>query len=504
MVLPLDMGGVTYDWGNGYNGGDVADELYRVPAVSQSLTYSLFGTTYLTSNLNAAAVSEPMNFWKLAAITNSRYIVVSNDLNATDRQLVSPSVIQNYLGGAYSPSISSGMVDPSGSHVSSIPLTKDDISMAWADLTAFNYILSVSSISDPQGNVAVNATAIPNNGGLGVWIEIPKNMTNTSTDRYLEVWLRSSQSGQVYVEARDPMAHSATWDGRLNPNYSLVKDSWKLLVLPLDVPSQLANTPGPLERGNITRLLIGATNLNHALTDFEIGGVFLDQGNFSGPARNISLVGQYGKLTLYQLNSTVFLPRIYSTTKAVIENSTGEFLSSLELFNPADAVIIQSSEIQRNGITLPFASFRRPNLTFQMVSPSLYDVQVTASGPYMLVLSETYNPLWVASGPWGTVPNTNHFVVNGYANMWYIAQPGSYSLRLSFLPNQYVVDGTLAALLALIFGFIAVYARRVKRVGLRFLFVIVALVRNMNTRRILPRTAYYHSGNSRDRSTKSL
>jgi hypothetical protein len=142
----------------------------------------------------------------------------------------------------------------------------------------------------------------------------------------------------------------------LNPNYSLSQDQWTLLVLPLDVPSELINTPGNLDRGNVTKLLVGMSNLNHVLTNLEIGGVFLDQGDFSGPARNISLVGQYGKLTLYQLNSSVFLPRIYATTSAMIENSTRGFLSSLTAFNPADSVIVQSSEIQRNGISVPTTS----------------------------------------------------------------------------------------------------------------------------------------------------
>jgi hypothetical protein len=480
MVLPLDNGGVTYSWAYGYNGGDIADELYNVPAVSQSLTYSLFGTTYLTSTLNSVAVSDPANFWKLAAITNSRYIIVSNDLNITDRRLVvSPDAIHTALsGGAFSPSVLGSGLDMSSPNISSIPLTQTDISRGWSD-GKLEYLLSVSPISYPQGNYAINATAYPGDGGLGVWIQIPSNMTNTLSERFLEVWLRSSQSGPVYVEARDPLDHSITWDGRFNPNFALSANTWKVFVFPLNAPTQTINTPGPLERGNITRLLVGMTNLNHALTQFDIGGVFLDQGNYAGPARNISLVGQYGQLTVYQLDSSAFLPRIYSTTEAVIENSTGEFLSNLSGFNPADTVVVQPSEIQRNGISLPRASLQRPKLSFQMVSPSLYDVQVNASGPYMLVLSETYNPLWVASAPWGTIPGANHFVVNGYANMWYITQPGVYHLQLHFVPNNYLAYGAVIALVALLLSSIGVYRRGLMRVAPKFWSSAVASVHRM-------------------------
>jgi hypothetical protein len=218
------------------------------------------------------------------------------------------------------------------------------------------------------------------------------------------------------------------------------------------------------------------TNLDHTLTNLEIGGVFLDQGSFSGSARNISLVGQYGQLTLYQLDSSVFLPRIYSIAGATIEKSTGEFLSNLGEFNPADTAFVQSSEIHNKGISLPTSSLSKPNLLFHMVSPSLYDVEVNALGPYMLVLSETYNPLWRASGPWGPIPETNHFVVNGYANMWYITQPGVYHLELRFMPNNYLTYGIVTALLASILTFIGVYRKTLGRVALRIWSTAVASI----------------------------
>jgi hypothetical protein len=98
-----------------------------------------------------------------------------------------------------------------------------------------------------------------------------------------------------------------------------------------------------------------------------------------------------------------------------------------------------------------------------MVSPSLYNVRVNASTPFMLVLSETYNPLWQASGPQGTIPGNSHFVVNGYANMWYVTQTGVYTLQLHFLPDNYVSYGTTIAQLTLILTFFIVYRRSVRR-----------------------------------------
>jgi hypothetical protein len=164
----------------------------------------------------------------------------------------------------------------------------------------------------------------------------------------------------------------------------------------------------------------------------------------------------------------------------MIENSTGDFLSNLGEFNPADTVAVQWSEAQRNQIPLSTSSLRKADLSFHMMNPSLYDVQVNATGPYMLVLSETYNPLWAASAPWGVIPQANHFVVNGYANMWYISQPGVYHLQLHFLANNYLAYGTVIALFAMILTFIGVYRRTIKRFAPKIWSAAVTSVRRQN------------------------
>jgi hypothetical protein len=78
-----------------------------------------------------------------------------------------------------------------------------------------------------------------------------------------------------------------------------------------------------------------------------------------------------------------------------------------------------------------------------MKSPSLYEVTVSASKPFILVLAETFNPGWLVHAPWGVVPEEYHFGVNGYANMWYVDHAGEYKLELSFAPNDLLNYGAL-------------------------------------------------------------
>jgi len=438
MVLPLNDGGITYSWTYGYNGGDISDELYNVPAVSQSLTYSLFGTPYLTSSINTAAVSDPINFWKIVAITNSRFVVISGDINATDRSLVDPKIISSNFNGSYSPSASMDLVDQNSTLVSKIPATMANIAMAWADTTSYTYSLEVSQLPFPQGNQTVIAKAYPADGNIGVWIQIPENMTDITSHRFLQIWIRGSQGGPPYIEVDDAEGHSATWDGRLNPNYVTEANTWKLLVLPLDVPSQIINKQGSLNRANITRILVGMSSLDHVQTDLQIGGIFLDQGVFSGRARNLNFIGQFGELSLYQLNSSVFLPRIYAVSNFTIADTFGAFMSDISNFDSYNSVLMLSSELQRHSAGPKREIMSNPKLTFSMKSPSEYEATVNSSGPFMLVLSETYNPGWVVEGPEGRIAEDNHFIVNGYANMWYIDRHGDYKLRIYFGPNIYM------------------------------------------------------------------
>ena len=51
----------------------------------------------------------------------------------------------------------------------------------------------------------------------------------------------------------------------------------------------------------------------------------------------------------------------------------------------------------------------------------------------MLVLGENYNPDWKASIDGKALEN--HYVVNGYANGWYIEETGEHDIVVEFFPQ---------------------------------------------------------------------
>ncbi|MDY6864653.1 MAG: hypothetical protein SVY15_01595 [Halobacteriota archaeon] len=126
-----------------------------------------------------------------------------------------------------------------------------------------------------------------------------------------------------------------------------------------------------------------------------------------------------------------------------------------------------------------------PSIVFQKINPTKYKVHVSTNEPFFLVFSESYHPQWKAyldkrsfefndviasydnvdvkeakheekSTPGDVfylltdpISDDKHFIVNGYANSWYIEETGEYDLTLYFLPQSlfylglFISGGTL-------------------------------------------------------------
>ncbi len=116
--------------------------------------------------------------------------------------------------------------------------------------------------------------------------------------------------------------------------------------------------------------------------------------------------------------------------------------------------------------SLSDAEFGRVQLEF-LRSGLDYNVKATAGGPFVLVLSESFDDRWVAMTNGQVI--TNHFVVNGYANGWLLEHGGTYNITISYVANnQYemVLAASFVSGLVLVcaFGVIeGIRARRARR-----------------------------------------
>ncbi len=95
-------------------------------------------------------------------------------------------------------------------------------------------------------------------------------------------------------------------------------------------------------------------------------------------------------------------------------------------------IIVDQSNLSRATVDHP------PAVTYQQLSPVEYKIQVTgAQGPFVLVLGETFDPLWNLSGDFGfDASKAVHVLVDGFANGWIISSGGSFTFWISYGPSQ--------------------------------------------------------------------
>lgn len=201
---------------------------------------------------------------------------------------------------------------------------------------------------------------------------------------------------------------------------------------------------------------------------------------------------QDSDVVLYE--NPLALPNVYASITPVFQNtsvSAGLSTSFLDGFSKRRQVVFFRGAAYKMGNGKLIANIadmgnQMPSISFQRVNPTRWDIRVDdATGPFFLVLSETFDPRWrlepLASGSnlprskdgdvrdgsarndfdWSdaslkdppSLPESAHFVANGYGNAWYIEpREGQTTLafRAKFAPQSLAYVGAGVALTALV------------------------------------------------------
>lgn len=101
-----------------------------------------------------------------------------------------------------------------------------------------------------------------------------------------------------------------------------------------------------------------------------------------------------------------------------------------------------------------FQSSATPVITYQRINPCKYSVQVSSDEPFLLVLSDTYHPLWKAYI--GNLEGAPHVVAYSVVNGFFINKTGDFDVTISFTGQRYADLGlrisgvTLVVVLAIL------------------------------------------------------
>lgn len=250
--------------------------------------------------------------------------------------------------------------------------------------------------------------------------------------------------------------------------------------------------------------LMSLYNVQYLIYHKDVDDKFIDQTrdkiDFLQKEGYITLINSYDNFDLYNLSDTYFRPHIYPSSNIVlVSGSSDELLSSIISDNlTANNVFFLSSQItneqwqslvnyNENYESNEKAGATTPQIVFQEINPTKYQVKIeNATQPFFLVFSESYDPEWKAyienSGTgfgniianYGNVgveeansttsftpgdihylfdkslPDNDHYIVNGYANAWYIDpaeiakdQNGSFEITLFYQPQSFYYLGII-------------------------------------------------------------
>ncbi|GAH41017.1 unnamed protein product [marine sediment metagenome] len=95
----------------------------------------------------------------------------------------------------------------------------------------------------------------------------------------------------------------------------------------------------------------------------------------------------------------------------------------------------------------------KPEVIFKEINPTKYEIEIKdAKHPYFLVLSENFNKNWKIYLNKKSLPENEHYIINGFANSWLIKEKGSYNLIIEYMPQKYMNFGILISSLTLFFS----------------------------------------------------
>ena len=195
---------------------------------------------------------------------------------------------------------------------------------------------------------------------------------------------------------------------------------------------------------------------------------------------NITLSKQFNEIDFYKISDTHFIPHFYTTPTQLIVSTLDGFNSiivSSEFIPDKQSIVVL--EQNQNKTTPQINSTTQPHIFFQKINPTKYKVRIeNAHQPFWLIFSESFQSGWkvyVNTDSFyckpianyssinvtecqheselfkfrdltrifnRSIPEKHHFVVNSYANGWYIdpqelCTGENFTLTIYFKPQSY-------------------------------------------------------------------
>ena len=348
-----------------------------------------------------------------------------------------------------------------------------------------------SSIFSPLGvennlkSICQNITADSKSDGLAWAVcRIDRANNDLSTTMYLHIRVKTDLSANLEISLRDTKGTRIYWHGRVDSDYRTDANSWQVITLSLSTPTE-GDKSIDLSRSDV--LEIWAYSKDHperSVGQINVSEIKLDPGIKKG-INEFKKTAQLGQLTVFE--PIHFNPPPEFGVLASI-NIVKDFPQFFEEVNKKrelthkEGFVLSSQNNQKNLQNLT-DTIPTEVVDKYKISNTKYWMRFNQrQGKSSLILSKTFNPEWKVivgaskeqlSGSFFddlsllkavVLPEENHFVVNGYANLWSFRNDQK-QLAIVFLPQVYADLGLKISvfsviILSLVWGISPVVKKR--------------------------------------------
>jgi hypothetical protein len=206
-------------------------------------------------------------------------------------------------------------------------------------------------------------------------------------------------------------------------------------------------------------LLVSASPLSQSQ---QVMHSFLDSD------KQLTQVCNKGPLYLYKLNQPPVHRGVYVAASTSLLATTGDLVNlNPETLNQNRVFFFKDRQLNSTDTQLKNAGIdigaavgakgiiendtyqEPPAIQINKSSATEYLVTVNSvnTNPFWLVLPQAYNPDWIAqfSDNGNKIADSNHIMINGYANGWKINRAGTYQIKILYVPQLVYQGGMLVS-----------------------------------------------------------
>lgn len=351
----------------------------------------------------------------------------------------------------------------------------------------FHYKFLTTAINPPNDAPTVNRSICQNMNVVSLdksttrlICQIPENEQDWQGVSYLHLEIKTNIASSLEITIIDKKEVNYIWDGKLIPEYQTDNENWTKITIPINVPTGYSYS-NPIDLSSIHFMQILAypkDSQNIDPINIDLREIKLDPGKLK-EINEFRLIKAFGKLKLYEPNSFTSPPEFGSLLQI---NKVLDFEKLFqEVLEKRDSIaqigFLVISQNQNKDLSILSKALDSKIINKSKLSETRYWIETDQkSDDILLLLSKTFDQQWKVipmvrkdelNGSFANdikllkksvLPESDHFVVNGYANLWKIGGQ-SREYAIVFVPQIMENIGWKVSIFSVLImvGFISVW-----------------------------------------------